>query len=388
MVSDKLREIEEENEELIEELVHPFNPKDIDIAVESRSLDSIISRIKHSAIDMNTHFQRKGDLWADNVMSRLIESILIRFPLPAFYFDASNEDSWLIVDGLQRLSAIRKFVLNTDEDYVRKTYNDDEKKQNRHKPLVLVGLEYLKEFEGLTYDQLPNQMKRRLNESQVTVYLIKPGTPEDVKYSIFYRINTGGLQLNAQEIRHALNQNYLSAKFLEDIGDDQRFKKYVKISDKRMQDRELVLRYIAFTLVDYKNYKPSMSKFLNNAMSILNTLQEKQLMEIKENLFSALFTANYIFRENVFSKSLLQGEETKGPLNRGLFEAWTVLLSKLGDRELDILQQNREEVVYEFKNTLKNNDFVKSITSSTTGANQVRIRFEAVQQIINKLLHD
>src|SRR5688572_15911849 len=159
MVSDKLQEIEEEKEELIEELVHPFNPKDIDIAVESRSLDSIISRIKHDAIDMNTHFQRKGDLWADNVMSRLIESILIRFPLPAFYFDASNEDSWLIVDGLQRLSAIRKFVLNTEADYVRKAYDDDEKKQNRHKPLVLVGLEYLKEFEGMTYDQLPNQMK-------------------------------------------------------------------------------------------------------------------------------------------------------------------------------------------------------------------------------------
>jgi hypothetical protein len=51
-------------------------------------------------------------------MSRLIESILIRFPLPAFYFDATNDDKWLVVDGLQRLSSIRKFVVekNTSEN--------------------------------------------------------------------------------------------------------------------------------------------------------------------------------------------------------------------------------------------------------------------------------
>ncbi|MEA1969475.1 MAG: DUF262 domain-containing protein [Thermodesulfobacteriota bacterium] len=71
---------------------------------------NIIERLKLDEIDMNTDFQRHADLWTSAKMSRLIESILIRFPLPAFYFDVSDDDNWLIVDGLQRLSSIRKFA--------------------------------------------------------------------------------------------------------------------------------------------------------------------------------------------------------------------------------------------------------------------------------------
>lgn len=103
---------EEEEPELLDEVMHPFNPTDIDIVVEPKSLDALIKRIQHNEIDMNTDFQRHAELWDNRKMSRLIESILIRFPLPAFYFDASDENNWLIVDGLQRLSTIRKFVLD------------------------------------------------------------------------------------------------------------------------------------------------------------------------------------------------------------------------------------------------------------------------------------
>ncbi|NCD33278.1 MAG: DUF262 domain-containing protein [Spartobacteria bacterium] len=147
---------------------------------------NIIARLEDDAIDMNTDFQRHAELWDNQKMSRLMESILIRFPLPAFYFDASNEDRWLIVDGLQRLSAIRKFVVE--------------------KKLKLHGMEYLKDFEGLGYDDLPKTYIRRINECAVTLFLIQPGTPDAVKYSIFRRINTGGIVLNDQEIRNAMTK--------------------------------------------------------------------------------------------------------------------------------------------------------------------------------------
>ena len=90
----------------------PFNPAEIKIISKPDSLRNLIERLRHDEIDMNTDFQRHAELWNNQKMSRLIESILIRFPLPAFYFDGSDDERWLIVDGLQRLSSIKKFVVD------------------------------------------------------------------------------------------------------------------------------------------------------------------------------------------------------------------------------------------------------------------------------------
>ncbi|CAK8716967.1 hypothetical protein KKHLCK_06115 [Candidatus Electrothrix laxa] len=187
-------------EPLMEE---PFNPNEINIIQKPESLRNIIDRLRFDEIDMNTDFQREGNLWDTGKMSRLIESILIRVPLPAFYFDATDKNKWLVVDGLQRLSSIRKFIV---ED-------------KPAKKLRLRGLEYLKELDGKTSDDLPRTYQRRINECSVTLFLIQPGTPDAVKYSIFRRINTGGLTLNFQEIRNALASPRLRS-YLKELAED------------------------------------------------------------------------------------------------------------------------------------------------------------------------
>ncbi len=224
----------EEESEFLDPVMEPFNPSKIDIVVKPKSLDTLIERIEHNEIDMNTDFQRHADLWDNGKMSRLIESILIRFPLPAFYFDASEDDNWLIVDGLQRLSSIRKFVID--------------------KKLRLSGLEFLTDLHGCTYDKLHRTYQRRIKECPVTVYMIKPGTPNDVKYSVFKRINTGGLTLNNQEIRNALAKPR-ERKLLEEAANLEYSKAMLGDLSKRMQDQELVLRFWAFYQLDYLNEK-------------------------------------------------------------------------------------------------------------------------------------
>jgi uncharacterized protein with ParB-like and HNH nuclease domain len=150
--------------------------------------------------------------------------------------DATNEDKWLVIDGLQRLSTLKQFVID--------------------KTLRLNNLEFLTNLNSKNYDDLPRNYQRRIDETVLTVYLIEKGTPSKVKYNIFRRINTGGLPLSPQELRHAINPGS-ATKFLDKLAKSKEFKQATRISkirQERMDDHEFVLGFVAFLLTPYKDY--------------------------------------------------------------------------------------------------------------------------------------
>ncbi|MFD0395065.1 DUF262 domain-containing protein [Streptomyces nogalater] len=139
-------------------------------------------------IDLAPDFQRKAGIWTDGKQSRLIESLLLRIPIPSFYAAENKDGSWAIVDGIQRLTSIARFV-------EPQTVGAD--------PLELTGLEYLRNFDGAGFADLSGKLQIRLRETEVVVHVIRRGTPEPVMFNVFARINTGGEPLTRQEIRHA-----------------------------------------------------------------------------------------------------------------------------------------------------------------------------------------
>lgn len=351
--------------DLLDDQMEPFNPSQIDIAVEQKSLDSIIQRLQHDEIDLKTNFQRQADLWKLAQMSRLIESILIRFPLPAFYFDATDDNKWLVVDGLQRLSSIKKFAVD--------------------KTLKLTGLEFLEELQGKSFDDIGRHYQRRIREAQVTTYLIRPGTPLDVKYSIFRRINTGGLTLNNQEIRHAMAKPK-DRDFLKSLTKDEYLLRTMGDQSSRMLDQELVLRFIAFLKYDYHSSKKNMAVFMDEALDRLAGMSELERNQIEVSFRAAVRNCWEIFGQSAFEKKTEPSEPRKRK-NSALFEVLTVTFAKLDESTLVILRQRRESFVEKLNNLVRDDSsFRDSISFATQKRLHVQIRFDAIRRLIQEVL--
>lgn len=347
----------------------PFNPLLINIETQTPVLYNIISRLKANPPEINLYpdFQRKDNLWDEGKQSRLIESILISFPLPAFYFDGSNDDQWLVVDGLQRLSAIRNFVIDQS--------------------LSLSDMEYLKNLEGLTFGSLTRPLQRKIEETQIIAYIIKAGTPLEVKFNIFRRINTGGLVLEPQEIRHALNQG-LPAQTVAEMASYSEFKQATedKINTDRMLDREFVTRFVAFYLNKPSEYTPDLDSFLNSSMAQINNLSRDELIKMKSDFKEAMKYARSIFGKWAFRKADLYPERRK-PINKALFEVWSVNLAILNKEQREQLLVNKQVLMDAFSRMMKYDDkFIRSVTSGTGGKQQVVERFSKVQDLIRQFL--
>lgn len=360
--------LDEENSDVekYETVNFEYDPDKINIVTREPTIEQLLRRIKEEALNLAPDFQRQAHIWNVGAKSRLIESILIRIPLPAFYIDATNDDQWIVVDGLQRLSALKEFV--TD------------------KKLKLSELEYLTNLEGKTYDELELRYQRRILETQPTVYLIEKGTPPAVKYNIFKRINTGGVPLSNQELRHALNPGKAN-KILRELAQSPEFQQVINLSEskkKRMDDREFILGYLAFKLTPYKDYKENTRDvFLSEALSKINNFTEEEEKSLKQNFKKAMVAAFDIFGNKAFRKISYKNKRTF-PVNKSLFESWSVHLSKLSDEEIEKLKQRKQNLIDTFADRVDNDkEFLAAISQA---AKKVECRFKTIEKIIQDIL--
>jgi hypothetical protein len=353
-------------------VIGPYDPSKTRIDTDRIAIDTLVRRLKHGEIERNNEFQRTAGLWNTGKMSRLIESVLMRIPLPAFYFDGANDDRWLVIDGLQRLSTLHAFMIESDP-------------KSR---LRLQGLEHLVDLEGHTFETLPRPMQRRIEETQVTAHIVRPGTPPEVKYSIFRRINTGGLVLTAQEIRDTLNPGPARA-FLQRLARSAAFLRATdgSVSPDRVVDRELVLRFCAFTLISPSKYTQSnLDRFLTSAMDLLNTSTEEARDDLETRFVQAMDAAWRIFGNDAFRKRF-EPQASRHPINKALFEPWSFWLGVLAPQDLELLVRNRERVKAAHM-VLMNEDplFLEAISQGTGDVAKVRLRFTEIARLIRDIL--
>lgn len=356
-------------EEKEERITQPFDTRAIRIESKSGNMNTLLSRLENDEIDLAPDFQRLGGIWTPKNQSRLMESLMLRIPIPAFYFDGTDDEKWLVVDGLQRLTAIRRFVIDQE--------------------LKLCDLEYLTEHEGKTFDELPRPLQRAIREADLVWYVIMPGTPENVKFDVFRRINTGGLPLSSQEIRHALNGRPVT-DVIRTLAESEEFKRATAygISEKRMDDRECVTRFLVFSVFPPKSYdKDDFDAFLNSGMHHLNSHPEL-LDDLQRRFLRVMQAAERIFGNDAFRKRYYSNA-ARFPVNKALFESWSINLDACTDEELQILEQKKDNLKEAFMRLMREDSvFEKAVTQGTGSISRVKCRFREIRTLIQGVLHD
>lgn len=344
----------------IEHHSEPFDPKDVDIISQTMVISNIMERLEYNEIILDPDFQRHSDLWDDVKQSRLIESLIIRIPLPTFYFDYADDDKLIVVDGLQRLNAIKRFTVLKKDD------------PNK---LRLRGLEYLSEYEGCLFEDLPIAIRRRIKEQTIISYVIRSGTPEKVRTSIFTRINTGGLTLQPAEIKNSVYRGQ-AANLLRLLAGTEEFKRATrnKIDPSRMLDCEFVNRFLSFYILGIDKYKGNLEDYLNDVLIKIQKDSPTEIEKYKKGFIQAMKYAYSIFGETAFRKLNKNGKF--GQINKPLFDAVSVNLANLSEDECDILVKNKELLLEKYKQLLKDEGFVNIITNGTAKVSSVENRHQ------------
>lgn len=388
--------VEDESEDAFYD---PFDPEEISINTKPFTMETCLRRLTQGTINLNPDFQRQ-EVWTIDKKSRLIESLMLKIPIPMFYVSGDEKGILIVVDGLQRISTIRDFILG-------KKYLESNDEKDKGDGFKLQDLEFWKEYEGKNFKGLPTHIVNRILETEFTITIINPSTPEEVRRNIFKRINTGGLPLSSQEIRNALYIGHAS-KLLNDLASLNIFKQATdnSIKNLRMEDKELILRFVSFLVRRHTSFTKAVSvdNWLSDTMIIINALPnldsrdlKKQTSKqnstidiksivplsvdsIKESFILAMRRAHKLFGSHAFRKSYPGKRRT--PINKSLFETWGVLLSEITGEQFNNLYKRKDEMMLDYQRLINDNDFVIIISRDSMKPTSVRKRFDTINNLI------
>lgn len=344
-----------------------------------RILDLYRSYAVDKELDPRPSFQR-GYVWDRNRATKLIESILLHVPIPLIYTAEEDDGREVVIDGQQRLTSCFSFI----EGFFPPTANDLERSKAGHevkkRPFRLGKMKILKDLEGMSYEQLPPDLKKTLDRYGLQVIKISKESHPDVKFEIFERLNTGSVALADQEIRNCIYRGPYN-DLINTLSNLDVFRKVLGLSAeaKRMQDVELVLRFLAFNDKTHLNYNHKMKAFLNAHMR-----DNRYLLPEKSDAFKSKFTnacdlAFTVFGEKAFRRySVGNAKNPNGGwernVNKALYDCVMFWFARYEKRQI----VDRKDAIREALIRLCSEDviFIDAITLGTGDVSRVRSRFE------------
>ncbi len=327
------------------------------IRSETRTVFEVARRIDREQYVLNPEFQRDF-IWDEIKQSKLIESALMRIPLPVFYLAENPDGRVVVVDGLQRLSTFHRFLRNE---------------------LKLRGLKGNSEqLNGLRFKDLPAKLQNRLEDTQLILYLIDAKVPDRARLDIFERVNSG-VALSRQQMRNCLyvgdatiwlREQALSEAFRQATGGG--------LKPKMMRDREAINRFCGFYLFGtdgYQECKGDIDEFLGRALTRMNEMGKSRLDQELTPVFERSMRNNYQVFENQSFRKPKRADGVRSVINIALFDVYSVLMTRFSEQ---FVVAHRKGFRQRFYALQADADFVNAITISTNDVRNVLTRFAKV----------
>lgn len=345
--------------------VDPVYPLD-DIMVRSdrRTVSEVVRRIDRGRFILDPDFQRDF-VWGSKKQSKLIESCVMRIPLPVLYVAEGDDGRISVVDGLQRLGTFDRFL------------NDK---------LTLTDLGEGHPLTGKKFSDLPLNLRERVEDTQLTLYILDKSAPRRAQLDIFERVN-GGEVLSRQQMRNAI-YNGPGTRWLRKMSRSRAFLAATgpSLNTKNMRDREAVNRFAGFHLLGWTSYaKGDMDDFLARAIEKLNRVPEGDLVAY-ERAFSTSMERNFaLFGRHSFRKSLSEADfwARRSVVNIALFDVLSWAFARISD---GAIEEDRNVIAGRVRALISDPQFVHAITYSTNSTAPVHSRFGMVTEALSDWL--
>ena len=363
------RDIEEEDETLDRESGDPIDfwekkQRELVTSVVDYNLQGLSDLVVDQAIDLDPSYQRRLR-WDEKRQSKLIESFLMNVPVPPVFLNEDEYGSYSVIDGKQRITAISNFMRGI---------------------LRLQGLDIFHEVNGQTIDELPSQLQRavRTRPTLRAVIILRQSDP-DVKFNVFQRLNTGGVKLNAQEIRNSAFPGLLNDRILE-LSIDKMFHELLGIKVKtksaiyqEMRDAEFVLRFFTFR-ENWSTFSGGMKRHMDKFMEENKKAEHVTVEGMRKEFIDNINKVKDTFGEHAFRRWEPEKKSWRKQILASLYDAQMFAVQ---DFEINELQTYRDAILQGLKNLFSDTDFRKSIDAATNTPALFQHRIRAVRQMIS-----
>ena len=330
---------------------------DLLIRHESRTVNEVLRRIAQGRFVMNPDFQRDF-VWKEDKQSKLVESVIMRIPLPVLYLAEDESGRMIVVDGLQRLSTFKRFVDN------------DLKLKLPDRP----------ELNGKRFGDLAPKLQNRVEDCNLILYVIDQKVPEQARLDIFDRVNSG-VPLSRQQMRNSLYTGP-ATRFLKTEARTELFLEVTgqSLRTDKMRDREFVNRFCAFQLLALDEYR-DMDEFLAKVLIKMNSTPES-LPELSSRFRRGLDNNFQLFGKYAFRKHQ-PDQDWRGVLNASL---WDVMSTGLSAYQAQVVGERTEALRAGFYRLVNDAEFQGSITYGPNDPKKVRHRFTAAGKMFREAL--
>ena len=333
---------------------------DLLIRDDRRTVHDVLRRISRGTYVMNPDFQRDF-IWPEDKQSKLIESVIMRIPLPVFYMAEDNEGRMVVVDGLQRLSTFNQFV------------NGD----------LRLRLPDRDELNGKRFADLSPKFQNRIEDCNLIFYIIDSRAPERARLDIFERVN-GGVPLTRQQMRNCLFMGPATNFLKEESQTDIFYRATGRSLNRRtMRDREFVNRFCAFRLLGIDEYRGDMDDFLANCLTRMNKMGESNLQRLSSTFRQGLANNSNLFGRHAFRKSCASESQGRSVINASLWDVMSTGLSSYSETHVDAQADPLREAV---RALLDDDEFDTAITYGTSDTRRVKSRFRMTNKLLKEIL--